>query len=150
MTTVELRNRLVRATGLALPTTVVFDHPSPAALAEHLATRFDGGAGTRTEVRGSADEPIAIIGTGCRLPGGVTGPDELWRLVRDGVDAIGQAPQDRGWDLAERYDPDPQRAGRTYSLLGGFLDDPAGFDACLLYTSPSPRDRTRSRMPSSA
>ncbi|MCA1227779.1 type I polyketide synthase [Saccharopolyspora sp. 6M] len=136
VTTVELRNRLVRATGLALPSTVVFDHPSPAALADHLGTWFDGAGGARVEVRGPADEPIAIIGTGCRLPGGVTGPDELWRLVRDGVDAIGRAPRDRGWDLAERYDPDPQRAGRTYSLLGGFLDDPAGFDAEFFGISP--------------
>ncbi len=73
-------------------------------------------------------EPIAIIGMGCRYPGGVTGPDELWQLVEQGRDAISEFPDDRGWP-ADLYDPDPDSAGHSTSRHGGFLDDIAGFDA---------------------
>uniref|UniRef100_UPI0004BFBAF1 beta-ketoacyl synthase N-terminal-like domain-containing protein n=1 Tax=Streptomyces sp. NRRL S-1022 TaxID=1463880 RepID=UPI0004BFBAF1 len=78
----------------------------------------------------AAREPIAIIGMGCRYPGGVEGPDDLWRLVSDGADAITEFPPDRGWDVV--YDPDPDRPGTTYSRSGGFLADGAGFDAGFL------------------
>ncbi|MBV8539946.1 MAG: polyketide synthase, partial [Pseudonocardiales bacterium] len=66
-------------------------------------------------------EPIAIIAMGCRFPGGVCSPEDLWRLVADGVDAMSGFPEDRGWDLAGLYDPDPERAGKSYVRAGGFL-----------------------------
>ena len=84
----------------------------------------------------AAHEPIAIIGMGCRYPGGVTTPDELWQLVAGGVDAIGEFPADRGWDTAAIHDPTGSRPGTTYSNEGGFLHDAADFEPEFFGISP--------------
>nr|WP_075660905.1 type I polyketide synthase [Streptomyces acidiscabies] len=81
-------------------------------------------------------EPIAIIGMSCRYPGGVTSPEELWHLVTNGVDAIGELPSDRGWDVQGSYDSDPDTPGKFYNRGGGFLADVKGFDAAFFGTSP--------------
>ncbi|GAA4184117.1 hypothetical protein GCM10022252_12500 [Streptosporangium oxazolinicum] len=136
--TVELRDQLVAATGLSLPTTLLFDHPTCLALAEHLSSRAAdplGGAGEPTVSAGS-DEPIAIVGIGCRFPGGVASPEDLWRLVADERDAISEFPADRGWDLDGLYAPDADRLGTSYTRAGGFLDDVSGFDPAFFGISP--------------
>src|SRR5947209_6329736 len=71
--------------------------------------------------------PIAVIGMGCRLPGGIDSPDMLWEALLRGDDLVTEIPPDR-WDADEFYDPEPGVPGRTVSRWGGFLDDVAGFD----------------------
>jgi 3-oxoacyl-(acyl-carrier-protein) synthase/acyl carrier protein len=141
---VELRNRLVQSTGLRIPATVVFDHPTPAAAARFLRREAEGAsdaaapaaAGVAGVAATRADEPIAIVGLGCRYPGGVRTPEELWQLVAGGRDAIAPFPDDRGWDVDRLYDPDPDAAGRTSTRFGGFVEDVGAFDAGFFGIGP--------------
>ncbi|MEU0538183.1 type I polyketide synthase, partial [Amycolatopsis tolypomycina] len=134
LTAVELRNRLATATGLGLPSTLVFDYPNAAALAEFLGSRLTGTeTGTATVVTAASDEPLAIVGMGCRFPGGVTGPDQLWDLLAAGTDAIAGFPADRGWETLEAtYGHDDVE----YIRQGGFVYDAAEFDAGFFGISP--------------
>ncbi|WP_176308643.1 beta-ketoacyl synthase N-terminal-like domain-containing protein, partial [Micromonospora sp. NBS 11-29] len=88
------------------------------------------------ELESDRSEPIAIVGMACRYPGGVTTPEELWQLTLNGVDAIGEFPTDRGWDVEGMYDPDPDAVGKFSAREGGFLDDIKGFDAAFFGISP--------------
>ncbi|WP_244888236.1 type I polyketide synthase [Streptomyces scopuliridis] len=130
---VELRNRLTTTTGLRLPTTVVFDHPSAQAVADHILTRISDAeptpaVSTARPATVATDDPIAIVGMACRYPGGVASPADLWRLVLDGTDAVSEFPVNRGWDLDALYDPDPERTGTSYVRHGGFLHEADLFD----------------------
>ncbi|WTL70189.1 SDR family NAD(P)-dependent oxidoreductase [Streptomyces sp. NBC_01518] len=142
LTSVELRNRVREASGLSLPTTVVFDYPTPLALARHLHEAFGHiPAATAARVAPSVavadpDEPIAVVGMACRLPGGVANPEDLWRLVSEGRDAMSGFPDDRGWDLDGLFDSDAGRVGTSYVDQGGFLYDAGLFDAGFFGISP--------------
>ncbi|MFI9274395.1 type I polyketide synthase [Kitasatospora sp. NPDC052896] len=141
LTAVELRNRLAGATGLRLSVTLVFDYPTTASLTDHLLTQLPGVTAELTQIEESAtpapaDDPIAIVAMGCRFPGGVRGPEDLWRLVLSGTDAVAGFPTDRGWDLDGLYDPDADRVGTTYAREGGFLYDAGEFDPAFFGISP--------------
>ncbi|MEV6695500.1 SDR family NAD(P)-dependent oxidoreductase [Micromonospora sp. NPDC051196] len=138
LTAVELRNRLIVSTGLRLSVTLIFDHPTPAELAAHLESQVRHTRPSTAPARTTPiarNEPIAIVGMACRLPGGVSTPEQLWDLVTEGRDATCDFPTDRGWP-DDLFDPDPEAVGRTYVRRGGFLDDVAGFDAEFFGISP--------------
>jgi acyl transferase domain-containing protein len=138
ITAVELRGRLATATGLRLPATLAFDAPTVRAVVDHVQAALSGTSGHTAAVARTAvdDDPIAIVGMACRFPGGVTSPEELWRLVADEVDAITPFPTGRGWDTDGLYDPDPEASGKTYTRVGGFLHDAGDFDAGFFGISP--------------
>ncbi|MFJ5222667.1 type I polyketide synthase [Streptomyces sp. NPDC088400] len=135
LTAVDLRNRLNSATALNLPATIIFDHPTPVALAGYLRTQALGAAIEAAEnaaasagaVGGTDDDPIAIVGMGCRYPGGANSPENLWDLVASGRDGSVPLPTDRGWDVPTMPD---------IATVGGFLEDVARFDAELFGISP--------------
>ncbi|MFI9379844.1 SDR family NAD(P)-dependent oxidoreductase [Kutzneria sp. NPDC052558] len=136
---IELRNAVTAATGLALPATVVFDYPTPLALAEHLASRTTN-SGPETArpvaVTSTDDDPIVVVGMACRFPGGVDSPEALWDVVAEGRDVVGAWPGDRGWDVEGLFDPDPAAVGKSYVREGGFLSGAADFDAEFFGMSP--------------
>ncbi|MFE5329533.1 beta-ketoacyl synthase N-terminal-like domain-containing protein [Embleya sp. NPDC056575] len=138
---VRLALRLSDAAGIPLPSTVVYDHPTPRALARHLVAL--GGAAEPDDTAvprpaaGDDDEPLVIVGMGCRLPGGIDSPADLWRVLDEGRDTITEFPTDRGWDAARLYHPDADHPGTSYVRHGGFVADAADFDARFFGIGPA-------------
>ncbi|ARZ72145.1 polyketide synthase [Streptomyces albireticuli] len=140
LTSVELRNRLSAATGLRLSATLVFDYPNPALLAGHLVALLLDEHGDMpvpaAATEAVAEDPVAIVGMACRLPGGVRSPEDLWRLVLEGREGITDFPTDRGWDLDALLGGAEGDRGRSATSKGGFLDGIADFDAGFFGISP--------------
>ncbi|WP_338057959.1 type I polyketide synthase [Streptomyces dangxiongensis] len=143
LTAVELRNRLNAVTGLRLSATLIFDYPSPGVLAEFLRVELVGGevavgpvAGRGVSVGGVSEDAIAVVAMGCRLPGGVGSPEDLWRMVVEGRDGITEFPEDRGWDVSRLFDPDPEKVGKSMVRHGGFLHGAGEFDPGFFGISP--------------
>ena len=101
----------------------------PADKRDALTQQFDKAS------RIAAAEPVAVVGIGCRFPGGAVGPEGYWNLLANGGDGISEIPSDR-WNADEYYDPDQFAPGRMSSKWGGFLPDVAGFDADYFGISP--------------
>jgi hypothetical protein len=145
LTAVELRNVLQTRTGLRLPPALAFDHPSVTRLAEHIAGQLGEPTPpeTTTPTPGPAvstdtavDDPVVIVGMACRFPGGISTPDDLWRLVTDQTDAITTFPTDRGWDLDALLGVDGPGSGTSATTTGGFLDRVGAFDPEFFHISP--------------
>ncbi|MFD9941937.1 SDR family NAD(P)-dependent oxidoreductase [Nonomuraea sp. NPDC059023] len=137
-TALDLRNRLRAATGLRLPTSLLFDHPTPQKLIDHLRALLAREA-PRAAVQERArldDDPVVVVGMGCRYPGGVASPADLWKLVSDGTDAITEFPANRGWDMAALFATGQDRSGTSDTGHGGFLHDADRFDAGFFGISP--------------
>ncbi len=130
LTAIEVRERLAAATGLRLSAGLLFDYPTAEALSRRLVEQLVGETteqAVRSEVV-ATDDPIAIVGMTCRLPGGVRTPEDLWSLVSSGTDGITAFPTDRGWD--------PEGSGVSYVREGGFVYDATCFDAEFFGISP--------------
>ncbi|MEU5164502.1 type I polyketide synthase [Streptomyces sp. NPDC020875] len=147
----ELRNRLGTATGLALPASLLYDFPTGRELVARLATGLrespepepvaekaapaGANGGSATAPAADGPEPIAVVAMACRYPGEIASPEDLWRLVAEGRDAVTEFPADRDWD-PDLYDPDPRRPGKSAVRHGGFLHDAGDFDAAFFGISP--------------
>ncbi|MFF9482865.1 SDR family NAD(P)-dependent oxidoreductase [Streptomyces sp. NPDC014733] len=122
---VELTVQLSEFTGRPVDPGLVFEHPSIAAVSAALG---DDVTAEQTEHRVPAESAVAIVSMAGRFPGGADDPEALWELLAGGVDAVCEVPADR-WDTADLHDPNPDAAGTTYTLQGGFLTGVDQFDA---------------------
>ena len=147
---VDFKDELAQRFGCALRTTLVFDHPTSSAVAAHLAEELglvtavaaapaaaeddlealdaDALRARLRAIEDAAHEPIAIVGVGCRLPGGANSPEAFWRIAREGIDAITEVPAER-FPVDRYYDPDHQTPGKIATRYGAFVQDLDRFDA---------------------
>ncbi|MBI4616903.1 MAG: SDR family NAD(P)-dependent oxidoreductase, partial [Planctomycetes bacterium] len=136
---VELRNAAGSTLALDLPTTLAFDHPTIDAIAGHVLEAYLGLAlpSPRAPALSAArdsDDPIAVVGLGCRFPGGASDPESFWRLLAEGRDAITEVPPDR-WDAGAYYDPQGG-PGKMVTRWGGFLSGVDRFDPHFFGIAP--------------
>ena len=93
------------------------------------------------EMENAQHEPIAVVGMGCRLPGGANSPQAFWKLLRDGRDGITKVPASR-WNAGRYYDPDPQKPDKIATDSGGFVDNVTDFDARFFNIAPREAEKT--------
>nr|WP_167815687.1 type I polyketide synthase [Methanocorpusculum sp. GPch4] len=141
----ELRNSLARVTRRNLPATLAFDHPTLKEMAGFLAgpgvaAPAKAPSPTRPAPLVEPEDGIALIGIGCRFPGGIQGPESFWQALLEGRDAITEVPPDR-WDVEAFYDPSPGLPGKATSRWGGFLSQIDHFDAAFFGIPPFQAER---------
>jgi len=154
---VDFKDELAERFGCELRTTLVFDHPTPKAVTEHLLEVLGLAAGAASVASAAADdleslsadelrerlralehrahEPIAIVGAACRLPGGSDSPDAYWALLSGGGDAVGEIPAER-FPIDAYFDPDHRVPGKIATRYGAFLSGIDRFDARFFGMSP--------------
>ncbi len=131
---VALTGELEDVLGREISPTVLWEFPSIAALARHLAGEAEEHSGNEPDLGREKREPIAIIGMGCRFPG-ADGPEAFWNLLVNGVDAVTEVPEER-WSLRRFYSADPSSPGKVSTRWGGFLRDVDRFDADFFGIAP--------------
>ncbi|HEV7501354.1 MAG TPA: SDR family NAD(P)-dependent oxidoreductase, partial [Vicinamibacteria bacterium] len=143
LTSVELVQRLQASLEIALPSTLAFQHPTVEALSLHLLGQLPWDEPAPAAIvepvapraQDTRSEAIAIVGLGCRIPGGVADADGFWRLLSTGADAVREVPPER-WDVDAYYDADPEAPGKISTRFGAFLDGIDQFDASFFGISP--------------
>ena len=139
LTAVRVAHALGELMGRPIAGTFCFEHPTISAMAKFVVAELTTESpltALQTQPTLSYREPIAIIGMGCRFPGGADDPNELWRLLNSGTDCIREVPLHR-WDMGDYFDPTPGVPGKTYSRFGAFLDAPNKVDAREFGLTPS-------------
>ncbi|MBI4576845.1 MAG: amino acid adenylation domain-containing protein [Planctomycetes bacterium] len=134
LTLASLAGELEAWLGRPLPVTLLWDHPTPDALARHLAAAQVSSPAETPARPCAAEEPIAVVGMACRFPG-ADHPEAFWRLLREGVDAVSEVPADR-WDIEAWYDPRPATPGKMSTRWGGFVGGIDRFDAAFFGIAP--------------
>jgi len=134
---VELKNALGRSVGRTLPATLAFDYPNIEAIVRFLDREVFGEQQViqRVEERRPVDESVAIVGMGCRFPGGAVDIASFWRVLNQGIDVVTEVPRDR-WNIDEYFDPDPDAPGKIYARKGCFLREVDTFDPLFFGISP--------------
>ncbi|WP_246053313.1 type I polyketide synthase [Actinocorallia herbida] len=133
---VAIAGELEELLGRSLPATLVWEHPTISRIAAALSGAEPAPAAPLPVVSAHrADEAVAVVGLGCRFPGGIDGPEEFWRFLTDGGDAVGEVPDGR-WDAFDDGSPEISDLLSSVTKRGGFLDDIAGFDARFFGITP--------------
>ena len=135
LTSVMLTGELSERVGRRLPPTLIWDHPTIDALAKFLAGGAPRAERAASSVADMSFDPIAIVGIGCRFPGGAHSPDRFWEVLRSGVDAVTEVPLAR-WDAEALFHDDPSAPGKSYARHGAFLPDVEHFDAAFFEIAP--------------
>lgn len=137
-----LTSRLSDKVGRKIQPTAAWQYPTPRALARYALSVVTGdqpASGERRErlrrTHEQLSEPIAVVGMGCRFPGGVNSPDDLWKLLTEARSGICEVPSER-WDIDAYLDEDVARPGKMTTRWGGFLGDVERFDAAFFGISP--------------
>ena len=140
VTAVELRNLMQAKTGVSMPATLVFDYPTVVRVVRYLAGELgdaqSAGSAVVPRLVPVADDPVVLVGMACRFPGGVSSPEDLWRLVADGNDGITPFPADRGWDIDALLGTSEPGSGLSATGVGGFVEGAGEFDAAFFRISP--------------